>query len=143
MLSKPDQPWKEAGGARAVAFVKQHGGNPVFDAYARYFLLPDGSEMSLEGTRFAPPPTDPVRHLNKRRLYYRLLIQRTQEHLDELAALGRGEKLTVRWRVEIYGAKPGPSIADAHKHLTKLLADQRRALAAVEGELHAIHDLCP
>lgn len=141
MNNTPDLPWMNGQG-RAVAFVAEHGGNPCWDPYKRAYLLPDGAEMSLDGLGTAPPPTDPMRQLYARRLYLKLLVQRTTAHLNELTAVGRGEKLTVRWRVELYGPKPGPSLADAHKHLSALLAEQRAKLTEIEADLHRIHAEC-
>lgn len=142
MNNQPDLPWMH-GGQRAVAFVREHGGNPAWDRYTRRFLLPDGAQMTLDGLGTAPPPADPMRALNARRLYWQLVIERTEAHLGELATVSRGEAMTARWRVELYGPKPGPKLDDAWAHLTKLLAKYRKRLAEVDAELHRIHVQTP
>lgn len=138
--NRPDLPWKE-GGARAIDFVAKNGGNPVMNPATREYHLPTGARMSADGRGLAEPPTDPLVRLHHERLYFRLLTERTRTHLDELAAASRGDSLSVRWRTELYGVGPA-SLDAAHKRLTKLLADQRRALAKVEAELREIHAEC-
>ncbi len=142
MNNAPDEPWKN-GGESANRFAAKHGGNPVWDPYIRRYLLPDGATMTLDGQGTAPPPTDPMRLLNTKRIYWQLLIERTEAHLDELAAVSRGEKLSVRWREELYGPKPGPKLSDAWDYLKKLLAKHQRKLADVQAELLRIHNATP
>lgn len=138
--NRPALPWME-GGQRAIDFVAKNGNDPVMNPATREYHLPTGARMTADGRGLAEPPTDPHQRLYCERLYYRLLTERTRSHLDELAAASRGDTLSVRWRTALYG--PGPASLDAAaKHLTKLLADQRQALAKVEAELREIHAEC-
>lgn len=142
MNDAPDLPWNH-GGERAIRFVAKHGGNPVYDPYIRRYLLPDGATMTLDGLGTAPPPTEPARLLNTRRVYWQLLIERTESHIEELSRVNCGDALTVRWRQEQYGPKPGPKLEDGYAHLKKLLAQYRKKLAAIDAELLRIHHATP